>query len=229
VAGEIVADTERATRRAVVLLDDLPEHAPGVLYVLTLPESVAASDVVELRRTSRGPAAVVYSSVANLVAACGLGQPWASTTAERLQVLGDEHDYNLVVLDAWLPEGHRYPEPDVRDEPDLEPASPHSESGLLYVPSRRVCEGQQVVHLELQPDHAGRLMMLAFTSPEALAERCGPHQPWVAVARDDIDLVAEQAGALGVLLNPVLSEESRHTGPVQDWTRSSGISHQEGQ
>ena len=226
--GEIVADTERTRHRAVVLLDDLPERAPGVLYALTLPASVAAGEVVELRNTPRGPAAVVYSSVANLVAACGLGQPWAATTVERLQALGDEHDYNLAILDAWLPEGHRYPEPDVRAEPDLEPATPRGEGALLYVPSRPVREGQQVVHLELQPDNAGRLMVLAFTSPEALAERCGPHQPWVAVDRDGIDLIAEQAGALGVLFNPVLAEEARHTGPVHDWTRTNDPSQQEG-
>lgn len=228
-AGEIVADTERAgSRRAVVLLDDLPERAPTVLYVLTLPESTAVGDVVELRPTPRGPAAVAYSSVANLVTACGMGQPWAAVSPERLQALGREYDYNLVILDAWLPEGHRYPEPEVRDQPDLQPKAPTGEGVLLFVPSRPVRKGQQVVHLELQPDDSGRLMMLAFTSPEALAERCGPHQPWVAINRDDIDLVAEQAGALGVLFNPVLAEESRHAGPVQDWTRSSGKPPQEG-
>jgi hypothetical protein len=223
-----VADTERTRRHVIVLLDDLPEHAPHTLYVLTLPKTVAAGDVVELRSTPRGAAAVAYSSIANLVAACGTGQPWAAATAELLQALGNEQDYNLVILDAWLPEGHRYPEADVRDEPDLQPETLDGVGSLLYVPSRPVREGQQVVHLELQPDNAGRLMVLAFTSPEALAERCGPYQPWVAVDRDDIDLVAEQAGALGVLFNPVLAEESRHTGPVHDWTHTSDTSQQEG-
>jgi hypothetical protein len=223
-----VTDTERTRRAAVVLLDDLPEHALHTLYVLTLPESVATGAVIELRATPRGPAAVAYSSIANLLAACGTGQPWAATSPEQLQILGDNHDYNLVILDAWLPEGHRYPEVDVRDEPDLQSETLDGVGSLLYVPSRPIREGQKVVHLELQPDNAGRLMVLAFTSPEAIAERCGPYQPWVAVDRDDIDLVAEEAGALGVLFNPVLAEESRHTGPVHDWTRTSDTSQQEG-
>ncbi|GAB3496421.1 SAV_915 family protein [Amycolatopsis cihanbeyliensis] len=219
---------QRTGFQPVVLLDDLPEYVAGELYVLTLPETVSAGDVVELCRTLRGPAAIAYTSLANLAAACGTSQPWARATTRRLQGLGAEHGYNLVILDAWLPDRPRPPDVDVREQPDLEPAEYDGEDPLLYVPSRPVHVGQQTVHVELQPDPAGRLMVLAYTSPEQLAERCGRYQPWVAIHRNDLAQVAEQAGAHGVLFEPVLDEGSRHTGPVRNWSSRSIASQTEG-
>lgn len=161
-----------------------------------------------------------YSSIQRLVAACGAGQPWVSITSDELEAACAEHGVAAVALDTAHPEGHRYPEPDPREQPELEPLPDQDDGSLVYVPSRPVSEGDTQVNLELQPDKAGRAMLLAYSSPELLVAGCGPYQPWVAIHATDIDLVAEEAGACGVLFNPELAEDSRHTGPVQDWSKS---------
>jgi hypothetical protein len=127
-------------------------------------------------------------------------------------------------MDAVLDLTPRYSEVDSREQPPLDTLEPLSEhDGLLYVPSRPVQANQYVVELELQPDKAGRPIMLAYTTPELLAAGCGEHQPWVAIRMDDMADAAEESGAHGVLLNPVLAEESRHTGPVHNWNGRSAI------
>lgn len=139
---------------------------------------------------------------------------------DHLSGVCDEFEITIVALDLPLPTGHRYPEPDVHERPDLAAAMPLDDDGLLYLASRPVRSWNDLVELELQPDARGRLMVLAFTTQEQLAAGCGPHQAWVAVPADLVDEAAFRADADGVLFNPVLAEESRHTAPVQDWTRS---------
>lgn len=117
-------------------------------------------------------------------------------------------------MDMPLPDGHRYPEPDPRDEPELPQLDETLPDGLVYVPSRPTGRrrGRNVV-LELQP-HEGRRTLLAYESLDALRAGCGPYQSCVSIRADRLDEVASQAGAEAVLFNPVLSEQARHTAPV---------------
>ncbi|ATY17009.1 hypothetical protein CU254_41200 (plasmid) [Amycolatopsis sp. AA4] len=211
-------------RRALVRVDDLPERLPERVFVLAVPPEGDRPAGVELRRTARNEVAVVaYSSIQLLAAACGSGQPWIQVPRERLAGFCAEAGVGVVVLDAVVDPVPRYPDaPEGREQPPLDLVDPVGEQGgCLYVPSRPVRAGQRVVELELQPDAAGRLLLLAYTSPALLAAGCGGFQPWAAVRADAIAGVAVQAGARGVLLNPVLDESARHAGPVRDWNSRS--------
>jgi hypothetical protein len=93
--------------------------------------------------------------------------PWLVHLGERVCARGrliefcDELRVCLVVLDAVLDLVPRYPEVDSREQPPLDTLEPLDEhDGLLYIPSRPVREGQYVVELELQPDKAGRPIMM---------------------------------------------------------------------
>ncbi|RJQ91281.1 hypothetical protein D5S19_02110 [Amycolatopsis panacis] len=212
-------------RRAIVRLDDAEDRLPELLFALVTPAEGGQPGGIELRRTARQELAVVaYSAIDLLVGACGAGQPWVQITRDRLMAFCEDLDVGVVVLDAVLDLAPRYPEVDSREQSPLDTLEPLEEhNGLLYVPSRPVREGQYVVELELQPDRRGRPVMLAYTTPELLVVGCGEHQPWVAIHMDHMADAIEESGAHGVLLNPVLAEESRHTGPVQDWNSRSAI------
>jgi hypothetical protein len=203
----------------LIRVDDLDERLPESLFVLVLPPDDHRGRGVELWRTHRQDlTAVVYSSIQALVAACGAGQPWVAITRDQLADICCEHEITLLALDMPLPEGHRYPEPEIREQPDLEEVEPLANDGLLYVPARPMKSLNQWVELELQPDDRGRLMLLAYTSPQQLEAGCGPYQAWVSIPSDLISEAACRSGADGVLFNPILAEESRHTAPVADWT-----------
>ncbi|HEV7981153.1 SAV_915 family protein [Amycolatopsis sp.] len=214
-----------AARRALVRLDDAAARLPTLMFVLVTQPEGGQPGGVEVRHTARQELAVVaYSSIDLLVDACGSGQPWVQVTRDQLVEFCDELDVGVVIIDAVLDLSPRYPEVDSRDQPPLDTLEPLDEhDGLLYVPSRPVRTGQHVVELELQRDRRGHPLMLAYTSPELLAAGCGEHQPWVAIRMDDMPEVVEESGADGVLLNPVLSEDARHAGPVQDWNSRSTI------
>lgn len=212
--------TDRAITPALVRVDDLDEHLPEHVFVVVLPAE-DTSGGIELWRTHRHDLSVVaYSSIGGLVAACGGGQPWALLSRDQLGRVCDDHKITIVAMDLPLPAGHRYPETEPSERPDLVPAEALSEDGLLYVPSRPLRSWNELVELELQPDVRGRLMLFAYSSREELDAGCGPYQAWVSIPADLIDEAAWRAGADGVLFNPILAEESRHTGPVQDWTRA---------
>ena len=225
-SGEDVDKSPAASARAAfVRIDDAEERLPELVFVLVTPAEHGQPGGVEVRRTARHELAVVaYSSIQLLVGACGSGQPWVQLTRGRLLEACHALDVGIVVLDAVVDMTPRYPDMDSRDQPPLEPLEPLEEhDGVVYVPSRPVQAGQYTVELELQPDRRGRPVLLAYTTPELLRAGCGEHQPWVAIQVDDLPEVIEESGAHGVLFNPVLAEESRHTAPVQDWTRRSAI------
>ncbi|WP_158714543.1 SAV_915 family protein [Amycolatopsis sp. La24] len=211
--------------QALVRLDDVPERLPELVFVLVILGPEGQPGRLEVRRTTRNESAVAaYSSIDRLVDACGSGQPWAQVARDRLLEACRELGIGIVAFDAVLDLVPRYPEIDSRDQPPLEPVRPlDDQDGFLYVPSRPVRAGQQIVELELQPARNGRPVLLAYTSPELLAAGCGPYQPWVAINGDELEAVADEAGAHGVLLNPVLAEESRHAAPVRDWTSRPAI------
>lgn len=201
----------------VVAIDDLVERAPAELFVLTMP---GEPPEVELRRTPRGDLlAFGYTSLELLAAACGPGQPWVRVSAAELERTADAVGITLFALDASLPDGHRFPEPREREQPELPSAGePQIDGGLLYLPSRPFSHGDFDAVLELQADARGRLQLLVYTSRAELEEGCGPHQAWVAVPASALAEIAEWVGAYQVLFNPVLTEETRHTAPVVNWT-----------
>lgn len=164
---------------------------------------------------------VAYSSIAALVDACGSGQPWAQMRRDRLVQVCDELGLDAVVLDAVVDPAPRYPEVDGREQAPVQPLEPAEEhEGYVYIPSRPVRAGQYAPQVELQPDQQGKPVMLAYTSPEELVAGCGPYQPWIAIHVDDVAEAMTEAGAHRVLLNPVLAEQSRHTGPVREWGKT---------
>lgn len=200
----------------LVLVDDLAERLPDAVFLLVLPSDDGHGGVEVWVRPRGDRVVLAFSSIQTLVAACGAGQPWVSVTREQLAEVCSELQVTLVGLDMAPPEGHRYPEPEVSELPDLEPWEP-VERRLLYVASRPMHSWTDLVQLELQPDKRGRLMVMAYTSEEALVAGCGPYQAWVSIPSDLIGEAVKRSGADGVLFNPVLAEESRHTAPVRHW------------
>ncbi|WP_170220917.1 SAV_915 family protein [Amycolatopsis cihanbeyliensis] len=186
-----------------------------------LPADANGPGGVEVRETRRNEYALVaYSSIRKLVDACGAGQPWVRLTREAVDDICADHGVSVIALDLPLPEGHRYPDIAEREKPYLEPLEADPALGeFVYVPSRPIRAGDRRVLLELQPDHAGRPLLLAYTSPDMLVAGCGPYQPWAAIRAEDLEQVARESGAYGVTFDPILAEESRHIGPVNDWSR----------
>lgn len=202
-------------RPLVLEPDELIRHAPDGVHVLIVPgEHMASFELWDLNGGQR--ALVCYSSVQVLHGACGAGQPSRWVPAADVPVQCAAARAEVLVLDEPLPVPPRYPEPDVADVPDL-PALEEPDLGeqLLYVPSRPMRRGASRVDLELQPYRRNRTL-LAYTSPNALYSGCGPYQPWVAVYAADLAEVMTEADAERVLFNPVLAEQSRHTGPVRN-------------
>lgn len=207
-------------RRAQTLdPDEARERCPDGLYVLTVP--VDGGERVEVWELQGGSTAIVgFSSVTELVAACGAGQPFRHIDADEIEHVCFVSATETVVINTPIPVEPRYPDVDVVEAPELAvPSEPDQGSTpLAYLPSRPSYPGDAQVGLELQP-YGGRLALLVYTSPEALEQGCGPHQAWIAVHPDDLDLVAAQAGANQMLFNPTLADESRHDRPVVDWSR----------
>ncbi|WP_344869513.1 SAV_915 family protein [Amycolatopsis ultiminotia] len=214
-----------AARQALVRLDDVPGRLPDLVFVLVTAGEGGRPGGLEVRQTARNELAIAaYSSIQLLVDACGSGQPWVQVARDRLVEVCQELGIGVVAFDAVLDPVPRYPDVDSRDQPPLEPVEPLDEpDGRVYVPSRPVRTGQYVVELELQPVRNGRPVLLAYTSPQLLAAGCGPYQPWVAIDTGDLQHVVHESGGHGVLLNPVLAEEFRHTAPVHNWTSRSAI------
>lgn len=203
---------------SLIAIDDLAERAPDELFVLVLPANEESRAGLELRRTQRGDLiAIAYTGIEPMVAACGSGQPWAKLPTAELEHLADQLGITLVALDAELPEGHRYPEADVGELPDMEPVEPIPETATFYLPSRPFRHGDTRALLELQPDPRGRPLLLVFTSAELLCAGCGPNQAWVAIPAHALPDTVRETGAHRVLFNPILAEQSRHQGPVLDW------------
>ncbi|MBK1785525.1 SAV_915 family protein [Prauserella cavernicola] len=189
-----------------------------MLTLTTVGEPGAPIELWELHDGTR--VVVTYSAFPVLAASAGPAQPFRWLTAADLKRICDATDAQAV-LDQPLPCPPRHPEPDVADQPDLpllDDAEP--EGDLVYVPSRPARPGDQTINLELQR-HRNKTTLLAYTSAEAIKTGCGPHQPWVAIPVRELGTVLTESGAEQVLLNPVLSEETRHAVPVVDWTRKS--------
>lgn len=58
---------------------------------------------------------------------------------------------------------------------------------VVYVPSQRVHAGEDQAQLELPRTPEGGVLLMAYSSPEALVRACGPDQPWVALHCDMVD------------------------------------------
>ncbi len=126
----------------------------------------------------------------------------------------------VIALNMPIPEGHRYPEPDPREQPDLESVVLEIlDVSVLWMPSRAVRVGDRRVDLELFCDEQGHPLLAAYTSLDELRAGCGPQQPAAAIGVQHVGLVADEAGAHGVVFNAVVDEQARRTEPVVDWSR----------
>lgn len=210
-------------RSALLPPEDLVEHVgTGQLYALFDPE-LEAPEVTRLHSEDQG-CVWVYSSVDLLIESCGDGQPYVALTASQVVELATAVDGMLLAaLDVWHPEGARYPEPDPQEFAPLEPIATDSmNDSLVWIPTRPVRSGDRDVSAELYGRRPGEKLLLLFDSQEQAWEACGPYQALSAVRLDDLDAVVRASGADGVVAgNGMVSEEARHTGPVQDWLRDS--------
>ncbi|TKG73194.1 MULTISPECIES: SAV_915 family protein [Prauserella] len=89
-----------------------------------------------------------------------------------------------------------------------------TETDLVYLPSERVRQGDAEATVELRRLEDGRLVVLAYTSVEALVEGCGERQPWLSVRSEYLEQIVSGSGATEVLWNAVLPDEQRQEAPV---------------
>ncbi|WP_133116474.1 SAV_915 family protein [Amycolatopsis antarctica] len=211
----------RAFNRAAMLsLDELTEHPNEGLYVLTVPEGP-----LELYQTARNEIVLwAYSHMAGLVASCGEGQPYVRATADDIIEFGETLDSAvLVALDAWHPDGVRYPAPDPSEIEPMEhlelTGDDMATTGLLWIATRPVQEGDRQVDAELYCRKPGQPLLLAYSSLPALVAACGPHQAAAAIEAHRLDEVAVQSGASGIVLDVPFTEDAQHSAPVRDWSR----------
>ncbi|MDV6011239.1 SAV_915 family protein [Haloechinothrix sp. LS1_15] len=193
----------------LILLDDLGRCQLGELFVLTTPEGE-----LELRDTQRNECLVVaFTSYASLVTSCGVGQPYAQLHAAELEPVLERLRRTVVVaLDVWLPEGHRYPEPDPREVPELAHWPEVPAEGRVWVPARPPRRGDRQVEVELHAQRPDEPLLCVYSSLDALQEACGPYQAAVAIDVAEMEDVARESGAVEIAYEPVLAEHARHTG-----------------
>lgn len=210
-------------RADLVVPEDLAEKPDVEFYVAMLPEDEGG--LVELVETDKNQEGVIYAytTLRNLLTACGGGQPYKIQTAAQLDQVADNTDgYALLVaIDVWHPEGHRYPEPDWREFAPLDFMSDRlPDEALLYIPTRPAKPGDQRYYPELYGTRPGEALLLAWSTPEMGWQACGPNQFLAAVHADRLEAIAHQVGATGVVVNEaVLDLNVRHQEPVVDWVR----------
>lgn len=199
--------------RGMVLLEELSKHVTGQSRVVVLPDGE-----LELRRTSRRELIVVaFSRFTWLADSCGVGQPHAIISAADLERAGSQIEGTvLVALDMWVPEGHRYPEPDPREQPPPQRLDEVGYDATVWIPTHPVRSGDRRVTAELHAEEPGSPLLCVYTSLDRLRASCGGYQAAAAIEGHRIDEVAARAGAHGVAFNPVLDEKVRHTGVVQN-------------
>ncbi|PXY32381.1 SAV_915 family protein [Prauserella muralis] len=207
-------------RRALATLDVIADLEVDRLYVLTKPEGS-----LEFYKSVRNELILwAYTRITNLVVSCGDAQPCVRATCAEVVELGRAlDDALLVALDAWHPEGSRYPAPEPSEMEPMEhiklAGDDMAATGMVWIPTRPVRAGDRHVDAELYCRKPGQPLLLAYSSLPALQAGCGPYQAAAAIDVAQIDEVAFEAGAARVVFDMPLAEDARHPEPVQDWTR----------
>lgn len=75
---------------------------------------------------------------------------------------------------------------------------------VVLLPSETMHAGDAEAKVVLR-EVDGRLLVLAYTSPEALTRCCGDEQAWVALPATEVEELALRAHAEAVVLNLPLS------------------------
>jgi len=84
---------------------------------------------------------------------------------------------------------------------------------FVFVPAERVTGGiSPDTRVELRAVAGGGLALLTYSSPERLAENCGPHQPWVAFPGARVEELRQQTGADVAVLDAPLEPALWHGG-----------------
>ncbi|MBB6335554.1 SAV_915 family protein [Schaalia hyovaginalis] len=83
---------------------------PPVLYVPTTGQRSDFGSEVELRRLADGRTALLaYTALDRLADCCGPYQPWALIPTERLDEIGREEPFDIILVDTSIPEEARRP------------------------------------------------------------------------------------------------------------------------
>ena len=92
---------------------------------------------------------------------------------------------------------------------DLAAVTPPPTVFLPAVTSTPGPDGHQVVLRSIDDV----LVVVAYSSLEALVRSCGEDQPWVAMRAEDVDDLREEWAAAAVLLDPVLTPDEPESAP----------------
>lgn len=81
---------------------------------------------------------------------------------------------------------------------------------VVYVPARRIREGDTETSLELRKLADGTLVLLAYSSLDRLIDNCGEYQPWALIGAPQLEQLKPVAGFETVVLDAELPEQLRH-------------------
>lgn len=201
--------------RPRVLLPDETDQLPTRVY---LAAHVAdGGPGIELRDWNGQPLTLAYSSVGALIDGCGPDQPWLLARSEELtDVVSQAADRAGVggvglLLDEFIPEelrgtGGGFAVDEARWEDAESP-----DWRLAWVASQRQEPGTSDARLELRTIDEGQVVMLAYTSADALRAGAGPYQPAVATPVGLLGDVRRRAGADTISLDNTIPYQLRRT------------------
>lgn len=203
--------TERPT--PTFLDPDEVEWLPTTVWIpVQLPQFGGAVPELMLRETTNGALTLpVYSSFEQLQNRHGAYEHAIEFASRELEYLRQMAGFATVALDLEVPPELRLSD---REDEDAEwPEAPVEETvgevvWTLWRPSGRGDDSR--VEVELHGNDSEQRVLALYTSKETLRACAGPYQPAVAIRANEVEQVAEEAGADVVEFNPAIAPEARH-------------------
>lgn len=207
------------TEKPRVYDPDETDLLPAQLYLACRSDEDNGGLMLETRELSGQLVVLGYSTLDAFLLGCGADQPWIVLPASKLR-----QSACLSEGTAWEPPSFRFSvlldapiPPDLRGTAGgwADVAPDWNEAGTadwttVHLASRPFSDRTESIGLELQPMPGERLAIMAYTSPGALRQGCGPHQAAAPVPAGLLGEVRRQCGAHTICLDTPLPRRLRH-------------------
>lgn len=211
----MAGEEEPVIPRGIYAIGEVAQHFPREIVALLHPDG----DGLELRKVSPGNYMVLlYTSYWAVAQWCGTGQPCAQIDTSVLVEHADDEGVRQVAVDMPLPEGHRYPVPDLKESVPLDPIPEMPfEADRCWVASRPFDWSHRHARPELLLQNGGsRRILLIYSSPEAVQLCCGPYQAAFPIRVEKLDELTRQSKATEVMFDTPIDPSAQHRDVVLD-------------
>lgn len=208
-AGGRASSAGSGTLPSYLDADDLDRLPPSVWVPVIVPEFGGSVPQVLTRPIRQDVSVVpVYSTLEALQAGHGVEHQAAEVARDELFGMLEAGGLGLVSLDLFVPEECRA---DGWAEDEEWPEAPVEEilGEVVWTLWRPGGRGESV-QVELHDNEHGQRVLPLYTSKETLRACAGPYQPGIAIRTNEVEQIAEQAGADVVQFNPVIALAARH-------------------